>query len=1135
MTNAYTNQQWNQNNYTFPQLQLEQEYDFAQRLQQQYQQQQQQQQQQPPYRFGQQQNPPSASSLHSNFQSHQQSHSRSSSFGASTTQAPQQTQQNGYSHSVYPSQQPHNPPASQGSIPNPYRINQTPFTFGASTTAATITNNFTASPPPIHTPFPPSASSSSYYHSTTDLTTSEPQPKRHHSQAFKDDFNQDDHDSEMNSADPKDPNKSKLARACQRCKNLKVKCEAKTETDPCKRCFNGGHECVVPGRKVRRTPPKREHLLNQIQTQAKEIERLMGLLENVTVSKEGQPSNGVNLDTNMTGSHLQSPLALSPSSASGPFFGSTDQVLPQAENDDAVKAVQDWISKARESLNEFGTFIDIGTAGTSKRLIVDADLEEGESSEDEFFTDVPEDFETGDLDDHYDVAIQDSEGAPVEPGAANRRGRPLHHKPSGSSLGTSAAGEGPAKSQKKTMGEAPANLPVEASPFGLFGNLALKGPRSRAASVEPGEADNEQGPGIANEDFFKSTPSIARPIRNDFQAPAILARGIITPTEAEHLFKIYFDNMNLSVSLLDPVLYTAQRTFYRSPFLFTVICAIASRFYSARNIYPQMMQFAQLAAGTALISGTKNVEMCSAYILLSLYPVPARKWEDQRSWLYLGLAIRTATDLNLHLPTTAKPLNENHAREMLNRTRVWLNCFNLDRSTGSQYGKPPIINPRDYIANHCETWWQNSPVNMRNFDIHIVAYNAELKVMSNFIAKLYSDPHHPTGLNKEEDFERIATETDDELKALQDRWFAAIRENTDMSDPQNRFRTGLLRLAYSYSRLIALSYGFQHAFGKNDGIDENPFLMRCLKAASDVVDSLVSDICRPGQMHYLRHGPEAQSVFVTFASAFLVKLLQPKFATYLAPQTRVEIRALVQRVIDLLGSPEVAIDERHGPKIYSRFLEKLLAKPMARLDPMSPGSSPNMSLPRSKASRRTKSASGSTHWASGPGSAGIGGSFAQPPDSASSQTFELPPVPSSHPSPATSTSLSPPPMDAALSTEFDVFVPSGPIDAYTAAGLNVNLNLGTDLGMGVSGMPGVNGGPGDKDMNTSGMFYPELPFDDAIISSIQDLTNPSGWQDISLPGFNWMAQFQQNLGLDLNNPETFYSDQNMPFLTGPDK
>jgi hypothetical protein len=46
-----------------------------------------------------------------------------------------------------------------------------------------------------------------------------------------------------------------------------------------------------------------------------------------------------------------------------------------------------------------------------------------------------------------------------------------------------------------------------------------------------------------------------------------------------------------------------------------------------------------------------------------------------------------------------------------------------------------------------------------------------------------------------------------------------------MTDPQNRFRSGLLKLAISYARLVALSFGFQHAFGKNNA-DENPFLMR---------------------------------------------------------------------------------------------------------------------------------------------------------------------------------------------------------------------------------------------------------------------------------------------------------------------
>ena len=107
-----------------------------------------------------------------------------------------------------------------------------------------------------------------------------------------------------------------------------------------------------------------------------------------------------------------------------------------------------------------------------------------------------------------------------------------------------------------------------------------------------------------------------------------------------------------------------------------------------------------------------------------------------------------ATDLNLHYPNTAKPKDERHAREMLNRTRAWLNCFNLDRSTGSQYGKAPIISNTDYVASRSEEWWNSSPYNMRGFDIQLAAYNAELKLVGVFRAKIHSDPNSPTGFNK---------------------------------------------------------------------------------------------------------------------------------------------------------------------------------------------------------------------------------------------------------------------------------------------------------------------------------------------------------------------------------------------------
>ena len=100
-----------------------------------------------------------------------------------------------------------------------------------------------------------------------------------------------------------------------------------------------------------------------------------------------------------------------------------------------------------------------------------------------------------------------------------------------------------------------------------------------------------------------------------------------------------------------------------------------------------------------------------------------------------------------------------------------------------------------------------------------------------------------------------------------------------MSDPQNSFRTGLIHLAYPYARLVALSYGFQHAFGKNH-TDENPFLKRvrvcfetielwfkclqCLDAAFAVVNSVLNDIARPSQRKSLtfpQHAPFIWSPF----------------------------------------------------------------------------------------------------------------------------------------------------------------------------------------------------------------------------------------------------------------------------------
>lgn len=144
-----------------------------------------------------------------------------------------------------------------------------------------------------------------------------------------------------------------------------------------------------------------------------------------------------------------------------------------------------------------------------------------------------------------------------------------------------------------------------------------------------------------------------------------------------------------------------------------IVCAVALRYSDKPEVYPIAMHFSQKASADALICNHKHVEMCQAYILMSNYSVPTRRFEEDPSWMYTGIAIRyarlvqiathvstilmrshifrTATDLNLHRLPPKKPQTEQQELEMLNHVRTWINCCNLDKSMATQFGKPSTL------------------------------------------------------------------------------------------------------------------------------------------------------------------------------------------------------------------------------------------------------------------------------------------------------------------------------------------------------------------------------------------------------------------------------------------------------------
>ncbi|KAF8634663.1 hypothetical protein AX15_000766 [Amanita polypyramis BW_CC] len=475
-------------------------------------------------------------------------------------------------------------------------------------------------------------------------------------------------------------------------------------------------------------------------------------------------------------------------------------------------------------------------------------------------------------------------------------------------------------------------LPSLHVPLDLLANLSLDNTKRRKLRTKGQDKEsllnenNDTDIGVANETYFMPGPATDLDARavliEQHSPPEIVLHGLVTPEDVEQLFEIFYERINPFISLLDPVLHTPASTFARCPFLFTVVCAISSRYYAKKSgIYPIAMHFAKHSAANALVDGWKSVELCQAYILMSIYAVPARRWEEDRSWLYTGLAIRMATDLNLHNPSSSKPQSEKQEREKLNKTRVWMVCCNLDRSTATQFGKPSTIKEH-YTLRHAKDWYKRSKYN-HPYDIHLCGYSVLLQIVTGFHDEIFSDPSSPTGLNKSVDFRSVTFAHDERLTRFQEEWTTRFLQDSNPDDRACGFRCSLLPYLVGYSRLVMFSFGFQQAYRRGLQQDDYIFFTKCLTAAKSVVTNMIEGLIPSG---YMRYAPDGHFIFASFASAFLLKLLRPEFSHFLSKDEEMDIFVLISRLIQTLSSPKISIDDKHIPKLYARFLAGLLAR-----------------------------------------------------------------------------------------------------------------------------------------------------------------------------------------------------------------
>jgi len=365
----------------------------------------------------------------------------------------------------------------------------------------------------------------------------------------------------------------------------------------------------------------------------------------------------------------------------------------------------------------------------------------------------------------------------------------------------------------------------------------------------------------------------------------------------------------------------------RSPFLLTTICAISARFYNPRpELHNKLTDISKKLAFSVPAAGYKSLEIVQAYLLLSLWGTgPVERYEQDRTWMLLGMAIRMATDLNLHRKTATvspeTPEGKARDQEVHNRERTWLVCFSLDRSTSAQMGKPHSVREDCIIRNALH--WVQSPLARRG-DFFLVVYVELQRIISRTLDLLYSETSSPSGLLVDVDYLLVIKTFERQIQT----WYAQVVDADKANDRIAKYNSLMAEFFANYSMLVINSFGLQNAMERFP-IDIPHFFARVHSSAKTCAILVKEEL---GPQDFLKYAPDSHFVFTSYAVLSLLKLLRPEF-----PASRDHEHESLQLVKDVAETfDNISAGPTHAPSLYSAFLRALLA---AKTEPPSEAAS----------------------------------------------------------------------------------------------------------------------------------------------------------------------------------------------------
>ncbi|KAI0653216.1 fungal-specific transcription factor domain-containing protein [Cubamyces menziesii] len=404
-----------------------------------------------------------------------------------------------------------------------------------------------------------------------------------------------------------------------------------------------------------------------------------------------------------------------------------------------------------------------------------------------------------------------------------------------------------------------------------------------------------------------------------------VAAGILSESDVEPLFDIFFLRLNPFINLFDPSLHSPAYVRRHSPFLFTAILMACCKFFHSSQ-YTAVRRLAEDWCVYAFAEGTESVETVQALACMTYWKEPA----DRRTWSYIGMACRMAVNLRLNKYVGRRQPHESNVAflERRNRERTYLVLFVHDRSLSMQTGKQWMLHEDEFVRN-AGTWHEDGCMGARSEvrpeDVVVAAF-VQLRLMGSKATDVFfsrtnthSSPYS-SDASVDHDLHTFNLSLDEWLKT----WEAQMR----LCSSAGNFHSAFIQFFQSHVRLFLNTFGLNSASLEGRAMPNSEAVRQCYHSASTNL-RIISEFAK---LHVLQYCQESVTVMTAYAALVLLRLLRgPSVITQLADGATEDIHRIINDAADAYQlAGHLTGSESDCAAYHSRFLRRLVATDMER-------------------------------------------------------------------------------------------------------------------------------------------------------------------------------------------------------------